>query len=185
MRGAGRFLIVTWEGGGNVPPAVALGYQLSRAGHDVRLLGPRTAAGEVSAAGLRFVPYASVPAWPEDVALEDDIGLLGTLLNGDGVVADVVAEARREPADVLVVDCMMGAALAAAEHVGVPTAVLVHVLYRPFVDQWGQFVVSPGPRAALGLAPVEGPAPASLLARVDAVVEAATTMVWPSAPAKR
>jgi hypothetical protein len=114
MRGGGRFLIVTWEGGGNVTPAVALGYQLSRAGHDVRVLGPRSAAGEVSAAGLRFVPYVSVPAWPEDVVLEDDFGLLGTLLNGDGVVADVVAEARREPADVLVVDCMMGAALAAA-----------------------------------------------------------------------
>ena len=64
MRGAGRFLIVTWEGGGNVPPVVALGYQLSRAGDDVRLLGRRSAAGEVSAAGLRFVPYASVPAWP-------------------------------------------------------------------------------------------------------------------------
>jgi hypothetical protein len=75
---------VTWEGGGNVPPAVALGYQLSRAGHDVRVLGPRSAAGEVSAAGLRFVPYVSVPAWPEDVVPEDDFGLLGTLLNGDG-----------------------------------------------------------------------------------------------------
>ena len=116
------------------------------------------------------MPYASVPAWPEGVALEDDFGLLGTLLNGDGVVADVVAEARREPADVLVVDCMMGAALAAAEHVGVPAAVLVHVLYRPFVDQWGQFIVSPGPRAALGLAPVEGPVPARLLARAAAVL---------------
>jgi UDP:flavonoid glycosyltransferase YjiC (YdhE family) len=170
VRGAGRFLIVTWEGGGNVPPAVALGYQLSRAGHDVRVLGPRSVGGGVSAAGLRFVPCPSVPAWPEDVVLEDDFSLLDTLLNGDGVVADVAAEARREPADVLVVDCMMGAALAVAEHIGVPTAVLVHVLYRPFVDQWGQFVVSPGPRAGLGLTPVEGPAPASLLARAAAVL---------------
>jgi UDP:flavonoid glycosyltransferase YjiC (YdhE family) len=170
MRRPGRFLIVTWEGGGNVPPAIALGYQLSRAGHDVRLLGPRSAAGEVSAAGLRFVPYASVPACPQDVGLEDDIGLFDTLLNGDGVVRDVLAETRREPADVLVVDCMMGAALAAAEQVGVPTAVLVHVLYRPFADQWGQFVVSPAPRARLGLEPVDGPVPAGLLARAAAVL---------------
>jgi len=102
--GAGRFLIVTWEGGGNVPPAIALGYQLNQVGHDVRLLGPYSAAREVNAAGLRFVPYASVPAWPDGVSLEDDISLFGTLLNGDGVVRDVVAEARRDRPDVLVVD---------------------------------------------------------------------------------
>jgi UDP:flavonoid glycosyltransferase YjiC (YdhE family) len=167
---AGRFLIVTWEGGGNIAPAIALGYHLNRAGHDVRLLGPHSAAREVNAAGLRFVPYASVPAWPDGVSLEDDISLLDTLLNGDGVVRDVVAEARRERPDVLVVDCMMGAALAAAEHLGMPAAVLVHVLYRPFADQWGQFVVSPAPRARLGLEPVDGPAPASLLARAAAVL---------------
>lgn len=168
--GAGRFLIVTWEGGGNVPPAIALGYQLNQVGHDVRLLGPYSAAREVNAAGLRFVPYASVPAWPDGVSLEDDISLFGTLLNGDGVVRDVVAEARRDRPDVLVVDCMMGSALAAGEYLGVPTAVLVHVLYRPFADQWGQLVVSPVPRARLGLESVDGPVPASLLARAATVL---------------
>jgi UDP:flavonoid glycosyltransferase YjiC (YdhE family) len=170
VRRAGRFLIVTWEGGGNIPPAIALGCQLGRGGHDVRLLGPGSVGGAVSAAGLRFVPYASVPAWPEGVILEDDLGLVDTLLNGDGVVRDVVEEARREPPDVLVVDCMMGGGLAAAEHVGIRTAVLVHVLYRPFVEVWGQLVVSAAPRARLGLAPVDGPVPAGLLARADAVL---------------
>jgi hypothetical protein len=30
-----RFLIITWPGGGNVPPALALGTWLMSAGHDV------------------------------------------------------------------------------------------------------------------------------------------------------
>jgi UDP:flavonoid glycosyltransferase YjiC (YdhE family) len=66
---------------------------------------------------------------------------------------------------------MMGAAFAAAERLGLPTAVLVHVLYRPFVHQWGQFVLDPGPgRAALGTAPPPSSSPAELMAGVDLVL---------------
>jgi hypothetical protein len=39
MSGHGRFLIMSWDGGGNAPPAINLGARLVRRGHHVRLLG--------------------------------------------------------------------------------------------------------------------------------------------------
>src|SRR5258708_11066170 len=148
-----RVLIVTWEGGGNVPPAVALGQRLGMEGHRVTLLG---ASSDVVANGetLKRVPFTSVPTLPPGQTFEENDGLFRDLLNGDGTASDIMDAAARERPDVLVIDCMMGAAHAAAERLGLPTAVLVHVLYRPFVDIWGQFVLdAAAPRLGLGLSP--------------------------------
>jgi UDP:flavonoid glycosyltransferase YjiC (YdhE family) len=166
----GDFLIVTWDGGGNVPPAIALGARLAMAGHRVRLLGPASVAASAAASGLEWAPYRSVPPWPEGVAFEDDWDLFDATLNGRLVIDDLLAEAGVRAPDVLVVDCLMGAALAAAEYLDVPTAVLVHVLYQPFAEEWGVEVVDVvGPRVALGLGPVDGSL-RDVLARADRVL---------------
>jgi UDP:flavonoid glycosyltransferase YjiC (YdhE family) len=44
-----RFLFANWQGGGNVPPALALAKRLARRGHDVRLLGPPSLAAKAAA----------------------------------------------------------------------------------------------------------------------------------------
>lgn len=50
-------LFVTWDGGGNVPPALGLAAELERRGHAVRFLGhPQQRAG-VTGAGFGFTPY--------------------------------------------------------------------------------------------------------------------------------
>ena len=56
MRAMGRVLFVTWHGGGNVNPVVAIGQQLRELGHDVHVLGaaslaPRFAAADDERAG--------------------------------------------------------------------------------------------------------------------------------------
>jgi UDP:flavonoid glycosyltransferase YjiC (YdhE family) len=166
-----RFLVITWEGGGNVPPAIALGQRLVLAGHRVTVLGGPSSSTMAAEAGLGFEGYKSVPRLPANETFDDNGDLFQEVLSGDGVARDIIDLAAREHPDALVVDCMMGAAHAAAERLAVPAAVLVHVLYRPFVDQWGQFVLDDArPRVALGLSPREALPPADVLARADVVL---------------
>src|SRR6201995_3063293 len=70
MISAGRILIASWDGGGNVPPALNLGARLVRRGHQVRLLGWESMASRAAASGLEFTVYPSVPPWPAGVSLE-------------------------------------------------------------------------------------------------------------------
>ena len=182
MNAPGGVLIVTWDGGGNVPPALALGARLSRAGHRVRVLGPSTIARAAARSGLRWVPYRTVPPWPGGLRHEDDWERLMVILNGRPVIDDVLAAVEAERPGVVVVDCLMGAALAAAEHAGVPTVALVHVLYRPFADDWGHRVADAvGPRSALGLEPVDGSSVREAMGRVDRVL-APTPPDWTPPP---
>lgn len=167
----GSFLIVTWDGGGNVPPAIALGARLVRAGHRVRLLGPATVADAATGSGIEWVPYRSIPPWPEGLAHEDDWDGLMTILNGRPMIDDLVAAVREEEPDALVVDCLMGAALAVGESLGLPTAVLIHVLYQPFVQDWGHQVVDVvRPRIALGLEPVDASSVRGVLGKAQRVL---------------
>ena len=152
----GRFLITTWEGGGNVPPAVALGVRLSRRGHDVRLMGSRSLGGVAAEAGLDWTPHSRVPAWPKGVPLDSDFAGLREIINGRAAAEDVAEELHVRPVDVLVADCMSGASMAAGAAAGVSMAILVHVLYAPFAE-WGAGTVDlDGPRRVFGLEPLPG-----------------------------
>ena len=138
MSGPGRFLIVSWDGGGNAPPAINLGARLVRRGHHVRLLGWESMASRAAAAGVEFAAYPSVPPWPPGLAFEDalDERLLPALA-GAGTRDDILAGADRFAPGVVVVDCMMGAGLEAAHLLGLPSAVLVHLPYAAFRYEWG------------------------------------------------
>lgn len=122
-----KTLIVTWPGGGNQPPAIGLAQRLRGRGHEVVFAGYPHQVDRFTELGFKLavMPGAS-RSWdqfdPDDMA--------GFLL--DQVWAcpdhptDVSAVVEQESPDLIVVDCMLGAALAAVENVGVPTAVLVH-----------------------------------------------------------
>jgi MGT family glycosyltransferase len=113
MAASGRFLFVTWAGGGNVNPVLALGARLRRRGHEVRVLGPPEQLRErFEAEGIAYHAHRAGSKWTA------------------GLCDDVLAEARREPTDAIIVDYMQPAALCAAEHSGLPTAALVHTLYQ-------------------------------------------------------
>jgi UDP:flavonoid glycosyltransferase YjiC (YdhE family) len=137
-----RFLVVTWEGGGNVTPVMGLGPQLVAHGHAVDVLGAESLGGRVADAGMGFVPQRST----------------GWLPNA----ADVLAAVEAAPPDALVVDFMLPSSLSAAERTGLPTAALVHTLYAPVADNSFPAIEMEGPlevlnalRTDLGLAPVE------------------------------
>jgi UDP:flavonoid glycosyltransferase YjiC (YdhE family) len=120
--GAQRVLFVTWAGGGNVNPVLALGAQLLARGHEPRVLGSASLVGRFSADGVPFVAREPEREW--DLAATAD---------------DVRHEVERVPTDLAVVDYMQPAALCGAERAGVPTAALVHTLYGALFLR-GEFV---------------------------------------------
>lgn len=127
---SGRVLFVTWSGGGNVHPLVALGTRLLVRGHDVRVLGPHDLAARFAAEGIGFTAHRTGAEWTggnpivwPDVTDEQRSAYL------NGLADDVIAEAARSPTDVLVVDYMQPDALCAAEKLGTPFVAFVHTLY--------------------------------------------------------
>jgi MGT family glycosyltransferase len=129
---SGRFHVVTWNGGGNTTPTYALARRLIARGHEVTLLGQSAQAEAARDLGARFVPLG-VPDWTPGKSLEDESDAFAALLFGPAVGAAVLDTIARGAPDVLVVDCMLTAALAAAERTALPSAALVYVLYEQFV----------------------------------------------------
>ena len=54
-----EILFVTWDGGGNVPPALGIATELATRGHRVRFLGHAANRGAVEAAGFEHEAYAT------------------------------------------------------------------------------------------------------------------------------
>ena len=119
-----QIIIVTWDGGGNVPPALAIAHELSARGHGIRVLGHRSQRDVIEAAGFSAVPTTHARQFRAgDPHSTPD--LLATF--GDrGMGRDLVAELARQPADLVLVDALMLGALDAARASGVPYAVLEH-----------------------------------------------------------
>jgi UDP:flavonoid glycosyltransferase YjiC (YdhE family) len=138
MTRTGKFLIISWDGGGNVPPALNLGARLVHLGHHVRLLGWESMESRAATAGLGFAAYPSVPSWPAGVSLEKAWRTrLIPALFGPGVRDDIRNEIEEFSPDVVVVDCMVGAGLEVADTLDLPRAILIHVLYATFAGGWG------------------------------------------------
>lgn len=120
-----ELLFVTWDGGGNVPPLLALAGELRARGHGVRVMGHPRQAGAVAAAGLRFAPFPSAAAFCS-TDQNSPLRLVG--LFGDKVMGrDVVAELRTRPADLVVVDCLLFGVMDAIHRAGAPYVVLEHL----------------------------------------------------------
>ena len=56
-----RFLISTWEGGGNVPPELGVARRLVAHGHQVHVLADPTIGAAAQAAGCTFSPWRRGP----------------------------------------------------------------------------------------------------------------------------
>jgi UDP:flavonoid glycosyltransferase YjiC (YdhE family) len=118
-------LFVTWDGGGNVPPAVAMARQLTARGHTVRFLGHASQTAELEDDGVEVVrgrharPYSRFDRYSP---------LTMMALFGDrGLGRDLVEETARHHYDLVVVDCLMVGAMAAAREAGLRYAVLEHL----------------------------------------------------------
>jgi MGT family glycosyltransferase len=161
----GRYLIVTWDGAGNLVPTLGITRTLVERGHDVRVIGHDTIAGRCGDIGARFVPLTQGRGWdamenPDDSAAEVRL-LIEELCFSTTIARDLAQELDREPADAVLVDCMLFTAIDVALATGTPTATLFHTPYTIFRDGPLVEMFTPGMaianahRTGLGLPAIE------------------------------
>lgn len=119
------FLFVTWDGGGNVPPATAIARELLARGHTVRFLGHARQEASLATAGFEFVRPAAARAFAGN---EPSSPLAMLAAFGDrGMGRDLLDAVAARPPDLVVVDCLMFGAMHAARRAGLRYAVLEHL----------------------------------------------------------
>lgn len=170
-------LFATWDGGGNVPPALGIANQLQTRGHEVRVLGHPQQRDVVESAGLRFEPYRHARDWsPVRRTKAPGWALSYLSMSTDrGTGIDLAESVRREPTDVAVVDCMLLGALKAAQQAGMRRAALVHTLYEYMAKGFSR-----GPVGLVGK--VKGMSPASLWSATDRVIVTTLPDLEPTSP---
>lgn len=152
-----RFLFVTWLGGGNQPPAIGAAQELQARGHTVTFAGYASQRDRFMQLGFEFHVLQEAEALVREYSPEDLFALLVEAVWAcPAHLRDLPAILSREHYDVVVVDCLMFGALAAAEVAGLPTAVLVHSAPGLLVEPGGpleQMMIGPvnAVRQAAGL----------------------------------
>jgi UDP:flavonoid glycosyltransferase YjiC (YdhE family) len=146
-----RFLFVLWDGGGTIPPALALARRVVTAGHIVRVLGPQSIKEKVKALGADFSPYLRAP--DRDPRNPDKDGKAGSpasvaIAACAEYAEDVKATIASSSVDIIVTDYILTGAYIAAEAAGIPYASLVPTIYP---------LPAPGlPPFGSGLSPAKG-----------------------------
>ena len=117
-------LFVTWDGGGNVPPALGIARELRDRGHTVRVLGHAAQADALAAAGVEVVHPRHARSFSSR-ARNSPFSLMAAF--GDrGMGRDLLEAVAARPVDLVVVDCLMFGALEAARSAGLRYVVLEH-----------------------------------------------------------
>ena len=122
-----RYLFITWDGSGNQTPTLGAAQALRERGHDVAFAGYASQRARIEAHGFRFAVLEHsnaafhVPA-NGDMMAAMVAGVWVTPAHFDDMSDAVAGEAP----DLLVIDCLLFGALAAAERYHLPAVVLVH-----------------------------------------------------------
>lgn len=119
-------LFVTWDGGGNVPPAVGIARELVRRGHQVKFLGHPSQQDHFADQSLAFAPFAACV--PFSAVEGAGPGKMTKVFGDRAMGMSVVTEAKRISPDLVVVDCLMFGVMDELRKAGLPYAVLEHSL---------------------------------------------------------
>jgi UDP:flavonoid glycosyltransferase YjiC (YdhE family) len=131
-----RALFVGHDAGGTIPPVLALAEAFVARGDDVVVLSQPSVRARAEAAGCAFVPATDLPDYERRRAIEDQIDLVGRAMTGRALGDDLLAIAADRSVDLVIVDANLGGALAAAETLAQPSAVLLHSMYTTYVTSW-------------------------------------------------
>jgi MGT family glycosyltransferase len=155
-------LLTCHDAGGTVPPVLALAEALVARGNKVVILSQPSVRRRAEAAGCTFVAFTQIGDYEARRPLEDQLDVVIPVIMGKTVGDDVLEAVTRHRVDLVVVDANLAGGLAAAESSDTPSAVLLHSMYKTFVDTWfGDLwpLMEPGineMRAEFGLHAVQG-----------------------------
>ena len=156
-----RYLFVTWDGSGNQTPELGVAQALRTRGHDVAFAGYESQRARIAAQGFRFAALERANATFHIPAKGDMMAAMAAgVWAAPAHLDDVRDTAARESPDLLVIDCLLFGALAAAERYSLPAVVLVHSAPGLQVPPGGPFerfvLLEPvnALRSAAGLPPV-------------------------------
>ena len=127
-------LFVTWDGGGNVPPALGIAGELRRRGHEVAVLGQPQQSTAVEAAGVEFVPTRQ--AMPFTSLDDNSVPTLVRMFGDRALGRDTLEAVATRAADIVVVDAMLFGAMDALRRAGTPYVVLEHLYDAYFRKGW-------------------------------------------------
>lgn len=131
-----RILFAIVDGGGNVPPQLAVARALRQRGAEVIVIGHRGIRERVENAGLVFESFSAGRQF--DPTAQRPLAALMlefTRVAADRAIGDCVVDtARRIAADVVVVDMILVSAIPEIERSGIPTVVFVHCFYQAVRD---------------------------------------------------
>src|SRR4029453_3461894 len=122
-------LIVSWAGGGNLPPLLAAGTLLAARDHRVCVLTSSATRQPAVDAGFDVASYRRSPDPDAETAFEQQAAEMMAIAAGPEIALDVRAVAAQLRPDLMIVDCMLPAGIAAGESTGIPTVSLVHFPY--------------------------------------------------------
>lgn len=170
-----RFLFVTWDGGGNLPPALGIAADVQRRGHLVRFLGHAQQRASIERGGFAFQPYAHARPWSSTAPARGvtQAHRILSMFTDVGPGVDLLDAVGADPPDAVVVDCMSLGALQAAEQAGLRRVVLVHTYWAYLTQRWAR-----GPIALYARA--HGQRPNRLWASAEAVLVAADPSLDPA-----
>lgn len=166
-----EIVFLTLDGGGNVSPVVPIARELVGRGHRVRVMGAPAQQEPLAAEGLNVTAYRAARGWSPRTATGPS-GAVGfaRLLSDRGYADDLAELVRQRPADVVVMDALMPASIAAATADGLPVAVLMHTFAQFFLRN----------PALNGLAAAQGVRPARAWSSARRVVVAADPSLDPA-----
>jgi len=124
-----RFAFVTWDGGGNVPPAIGIAQELAARGHGIDFIGYEVQRKRFEPGGFGLTVLRRSGAFDIYSATDPAERLSRLIANVWACpdhLEDISDAANSSGADVLVVDFSMLGALAAAAQLTIPVAVLAH-----------------------------------------------------------
>jgi UDP:flavonoid glycosyltransferase YjiC (YdhE family) len=162
MTEARRVLLCCHDAGGTVPPMLAIATELVARGHDVVWISQPSVERRASAAGCRFMRFDGLGDYDATRSIEEQPELAMALMTGTAVGDQVIDVCGTERIDAVVIDCNLASVAAATESLGLPSAVILHSMYRTYVDVWlGEWwpVFAPSidaARARYGLRPADG-----------------------------
>ncbi|RDH77022.1 UDP-glucuronosyltransferase [Mycolicibacterium moriokaense] len=128
-----KILFVMVDGGGNIPPQVAVARALQARGADITVVGHRGIRERVQAAGLSFEAFSDGTHFDPTIRRSSIMASFARVSADGRFARSVVDAARRHGADAVVVDMILSASIPGIAR-EIPTAVFVHCFYRAVQD---------------------------------------------------